>query len=549
MKVGSTSLGYQFDPKGNLKSETTSRHFEWDHADRMKVFRTQTSGSEPSLYALYLYDPSGHRTKKLVRKQGGGIEVTDYIDGVFEYQRTVSNGVTRENNSLHIMDNQSRVAIVRIGNPFPDDATPAVKYHLGDHLGSSNLVVDQAANIINREEYTPYGETSFGSFAKKRYRHSGKERDSESGLSYHGARYYVPWLGRWASCDPIGVLAGPNVYRYVKNNPVVFHDSSGLDPDHSATPTSSEEQDQASSVEKHFAGPPVAPAAIRTSVVGRSYTPDPRLTPDPAMTRANIVTRKIDPNNSQMANPDIYGMKPTNPESSVSPGEHSLAQHTIKTEGSKYVSASQLPNGAETVDGKVYWIDMDKLPPGIKVVSNEEIAKDLERLVSEGKITRERADMWLKDQRIKEAEILIEGEIPRGAVSKYPPQPAKASMLPGGISMGTGTLQIYAASQEENPYLKGAGYAAGGTEVGGGLLFIGGTQLGSRAVAGFGARAMMYGGLAGSGLGVIVTARDSLECEKEVSKVLNRETAKGTYPSWFRELYNGFRIGFAFSGM
>ena len=29
------------------------------------------------------------------------------------------------------------------------------------------------------------------------------ERDEESGLEYHSARYYVPWLGRWLSCDPL----------------------------------------------------------------------------------------------------------------------------------------------------------------------------------------------------------------------------------------------------------------------------------------------------------------------------------------------------------
>jgi RHS repeat-associated protein len=106
-----------------------------------------------------------------------------------------------------------------------------VKYHLGDHLGSSNLVIGgptPAANdFINREEYTPYGETSFGSFAKKRYRFTGKERDEESGLYYHGARYYAPWLARWVSCDPKGMVDGENLYRYARDNPIKFVDPSG----------------------------------------------------------------------------------------------------------------------------------------------------------------------------------------------------------------------------------------------------------------------------------------------------------------------------------
>ena len=57
--------------------------------------------------------------------------------------------------------------------------------------------------FINYEEYFPFGETSFGSFGKKRYRFSGKERDEESGLTYYGARYYVQWIGRWSSPDPL----------------------------------------------------------------------------------------------------------------------------------------------------------------------------------------------------------------------------------------------------------------------------------------------------------------------------------------------------------
>ena len=83
-----------------------------------------------------------------------------------------------------------------LGAAHPDDRGPAVQFHLGDHLGSSNVVVDSGGALVNREEFTPYGETSFGSFAKKRYRFTGKERDEESGLNYHGARYYAPWLGQ-----------------------------------------------------------------------------------------------------------------------------------------------------------------------------------------------------------------------------------------------------------------------------------------------------------------------------------------------------------------
>src|SRR5207302_4703192 len=139
---------------------------------------------------------------------------------------------TIENNSLHVMDNQSRIALVRVGDAFPDDGASLVKvkYHLGDHLGSSSVVLDDNGTWINREEYFPYGETSFGSFARKRYRFTGKERDEESGLNYHGARYLNPVLARWLSTDPAGPVRSTNLYGYCEDNPTRLFDPDGRDP-------------------------------------------------------------------------------------------------------------------------------------------------------------------------------------------------------------------------------------------------------------------------------------------------------------------------------
>jgi RHS repeat-associated protein len=61
-------------------------------------------------------------------------------------------------------------------------------------------------------------------------RYSGKEKDEESGLYYHGARYYACWLGRWTAADPIGLVDGVNIYAYVNGNPV-----SGVDPSGTTT--------------------------------------------------------------------------------------------------------------------------------------------------------------------------------------------------------------------------------------------------------------------------------------------------------------------------
>src|SRR5262249_14090566 len=86
---------------------------------------------------------------------------------------------------------------------------------------------------ISYEEYAPYGSSTYQAVRSqtetaKRYRYTGKERDEETELYYHGARYYAPWLGRWASCDPTGLIDGLNVYQYSRDNPCTFRDSTGL---------------------------------------------------------------------------------------------------------------------------------------------------------------------------------------------------------------------------------------------------------------------------------------------------------------------------------
>jgi len=66
-------------------------------------------------------------------------------------------------------------------------------------------------------------------------RHTGKERDAESGLDYFGARYYGSSMGRFASPDPSALFySNPNdpqslnLYAYVGNHPLQYVDLNGL---------------------------------------------------------------------------------------------------------------------------------------------------------------------------------------------------------------------------------------------------------------------------------------------------------------------------------
>ncbi|MDR0965003.1 MAG: RHS repeat-associated core domain-containing protein, partial [Myxococcales bacterium] len=107
-----------------------------------------------------------------------------------------------------------RIALVEtqtIGNQ-----NQTIRYQLGNHLGSASLELDENGDLISYEEYHPYGTTSFQSgcsaaeVSLKRYRYTAKERDDESGVNYHGARYYAPWLARWTAADPAVMIDGTN---------------------------------------------------------------------------------------------------------------------------------------------------------------------------------------------------------------------------------------------------------------------------------------------------------------------------------------------------
>ena len=185
-----------------------------------------------------------------VYEHSGLIEERIYLGGFEIYRKwQVStppdeNVLVLERETLHVMDGVRRVAMVETKTVDTDISgfTPVTvtRLQLGNHLGSAALEVTLAGAVISYEEYHPYGTTAYQSassaveVSRKRYRYTGKERDEETGLYYHGARYYAPWLGRWTAADPAGLAAGANLFAYAANNPVVFSDPTGLAPDMNA---------------------------------------------------------------------------------------------------------------------------------------------------------------------------------------------------------------------------------------------------------------------------------------------------------------------------
>jgi len=232
--------GNGYDLNGNMLGLPQFQAVQWDPWNRLRMTRRQAvNGSDSDGIAhdgertWYVYDSSGQRVRKVTESAPGRVRRERVYLGIFElYRKNAPNPLVRE--TLHVMDDTQLVALVETRTQGQEPGLPMqlVRYQLRIHLGSINLELDSASRIISYEEYTPFGSTAYQAVrnqteAPKRYRYTGKERDEESGLYYHGLRYYAPWLARWVSCDPRAPVDGPNPYQYVLGNPIRYSDPSG----------------------------------------------------------------------------------------------------------------------------------------------------------------------------------------------------------------------------------------------------------------------------------------------------------------------------------
>ncbi len=231
-RVGRDEEHYAYDAAGNMTRMPHLPGMDWDFKDQLHATRRQERNVGRGETTCYVYDSAGQRVRKVTeRASGSRIHERIYLGGFEVYREFDSVGATTlERETLHVMDDKRRVALVETKTIDMDESviTPfsLIRVQMENHLGSAVLELDAESAIISYEEFYPYGSTSYeagrsySGVSLKRYRYTGKERDEETGLYYHGARYYSPWLGRWTSCDPKG--NGQSLYRYVSNNPVAL---------------------------------------------------------------------------------------------------------------------------------------------------------------------------------------------------------------------------------------------------------------------------------------------------------------------------------------
>jgi len=237
--VGQTIEAYTHDAHGNMTAMPHLTLMQWSPKDELRASSRQAAGDGTLEMTYYVYDAAGQRIRKVTERQTGARKDERIYLGSFELYRAYNgNGstVTLERETLHVMDGKRRIAMVEtrtIENGASINApAPVQRCQFDNHLGSASLELDENGGLISYEEYHPYGTTSYEVMSStdvslKRYRYTGKERDEETGLAYHRARYYAPWLSRWASCDPAEHVDGPNLYVYGRSQPLGHVDFDG----------------------------------------------------------------------------------------------------------------------------------------------------------------------------------------------------------------------------------------------------------------------------------------------------------------------------------
>ena len=89
----------------------------------------------------------------------------------------------------------SRVAMDRDG---------VVQWLVGDHLGTTSVVLNANGTVHSEARHYPYGEERWSSGTLLTdYRFTGQRSESGLGLVHMGARRYDPALARWVSADTI----------------------------------------------------------------------------------------------------------------------------------------------------------------------------------------------------------------------------------------------------------------------------------------------------------------------------------------------------------
>ncbi len=213
--AGATVVGLAYDAQGNL-SNKNGQGYEFDYGNRLRG----VTGNE-----YYRYDGLGRRVTSW--KQIDGATTLSQYSHAGQMLFSWGNLPTEKTHE-HVYLAGSLIATV--DHDWPSNAITAVKYQHTDALGSPVAVTNTLGQVIERNNYEPYG-AIIGKPTRSGIGYTGHVMDGATGLTYMQQRYYDQSVGRFLSNDPVtadGITgANFNRYWYANNNPYAFVDPDG----------------------------------------------------------------------------------------------------------------------------------------------------------------------------------------------------------------------------------------------------------------------------------------------------------------------------------
>ncbi|MGB7996333.1 MAG: RHS repeat-associated core domain-containing protein, partial [Photobacterium halotolerans] len=210
-------VAIEYDAVGNRTREG-GQSYTWDHQNRLASVKNSTH------QATYAYDYKNQRRLKQVKDKQGKTSAVIYISQDVEIREGKMVKFVRLGNHRIAKSDQN-------GGPF----RPGL-FYVKQHLGSTELSLDEDAKVINAFNYEPFGELEekLGQTEKTHYRFTDKEQDSESGLGYFSQRYLDHGLGQFITPDPVFAtdirFIDPqqwSPYAYGRGNPLKYTDPEG----------------------------------------------------------------------------------------------------------------------------------------------------------------------------------------------------------------------------------------------------------------------------------------------------------------------------------
>jgi RHS repeat-associated protein len=211
--AGATVIGLGYDPQGNLQNKN-GQAYDFDYGNRLRGVTSKE---------YYRYDGLGRRimasepaTNSILSQYSQSGQVV-YQENYRGPQAVATEHLYLGGSLIAIRDNIWGVSLT-------------VKYQHTDALGSPVAVSNEAGQVIERNDYEPYG-AIIGKPNFSGIGYTGHVMDGVTGLTYMQQRYYDQSIGRFLSVDPVMANSNNgrmfNRYWYADGNPYKFRDPDG----------------------------------------------------------------------------------------------------------------------------------------------------------------------------------------------------------------------------------------------------------------------------------------------------------------------------------